>query len=35
VIAETMAARLRSLNEEWPASIPFPCGVFDDDEDED
>jgi arylsulfatase A-like enzyme len=34
-VAADMAARLRTLNEEWPATIPFACGVFDDGEDED
>jgi arylsulfatase A-like enzyme len=33
-VASAMAVRLRELNEEWPATIPFACGVFDDDEEE-
>ncbi len=33
-VVATMAARLRELNDEWPATIPFTCGIFDDDENE-
>jgi N-acetylglucosamine-6-sulfatase len=29
-----LAVRLRELNASWPASIPFPCGVTDDDPNE-
>jgi arylsulfatase A-like enzyme len=33
-VVESQATRLRELNEEWPATIPFPCGVYDFDEDD-
>jgi arylsulfatase A-like enzyme len=33
-VTATMAVRLRELHEEWPATIPFACGVFDDDEED-
>jgi hypothetical protein len=29
-----MAAALQDLRPGWPDAIPFPCGVFDDDEEE-
>lgn len=33
-VVATMATRLRELHDEWPATIPFPCGPFDDDEED-
>jgi arylsulfatase A-like enzyme len=33
-VTAAMAVRLRELHEEWPATIPFACGVFDDDEED-
>ena len=33
-LVSTMGTRLRELNEEWPATIPFDCGPFDDDEED-
>jgi arylsulfatase A-like enzyme len=30
-VTAAMAVRLRELHDEWPATIPFPCGPFDDD----
>ena len=33
-VTAALGVRLRELHEEWPATIPFPCGAFDDDEED-